>query len=246
MSIDGPEQLEAMKRVSGVVREAIEAMRRQLVAGVTTLELDAVAKGVFDRYGARSAPTLEYGFPGTVLISINDEAVHGIPGDRVIQAHDLVKLDVTPELDGFVADAAVTVAMPGASVAARRLARCGEQALSKAIALVKVGQPINEIGRAVEREVERQGFKVLRDLGGHGVGRKIHQAPDVWNYYDPAHRTPLTEGMVFTIEPIIATGSRQIYTDTDGWTIRTRDGGLAAHCEHTVMVTQGKPLVLTA
>lgn len=246
MSIDDPEELAAMKRAGVVVKETLRALRQHLVPGVTTGQLDAVAKGVFDRHGARSAPTLEYDFPGTVLISVNDEAVHGIPGERVILAHDLVKLDVTPELDGFVADAAVTVAMPQASAEAKRLARCAEQALERAIAAVKVGRPINELGRVVEREVERQGFHVLRELGGHGVGRTIHQAPDVLNFYDPRNTASMTEGLTFTIEPIIASGTRRIYTDSDGWTIRTRDGSLSAHYEHTLVVTKGKPLVLTA
>lgn len=246
MSIDDPEELAAMKRAGVVVKETIQALRQHLVPGVTTGQLDAVAKGVFDRHGARSAPTLEYDFPGTVLISVNDEAVHGIPGERVILAHDLVKLDVTPELDGFVADAAVTVAMPQASAEAKRLARCAEHALERAIAAVKVGRPINELGRVVEREVERQGFHVLRELGGHGVGRTIHQPPDVLNFYDPRNTASMTEGLTFTIEPIIASGTRRIYTDSDGWTIRTRDGSLSAHYEHTLVVTKGKPLVLTA
>lgn len=246
MSIDDPQELAAMKRAGVVVKETIQALRQHLVPGVTTGQLDAVAKGVFDRHGARSAPTLEYDFPGTVLISVNDEAVHGIPGERVILAHDLVKLDVTPELDGFVADAAVTVAMPQASAEAKRLARCAEHALERAIAAVKVGRPINELGRVVEREVERQGFHVLRELGGHGVGRTIHQPPDVLNFYDPRNTASMTEGLTFTIEPIIASGTRRIYTDSDGWTIRTRDGSLSAHYEHTLVVTKGKPLVLTA
>lgn len=246
MSIDSPDDLQGLKRVSDVVKTALREMRAVLRPGVTTLELDRVARAVFDRHGARSAPTMEYGFPGTVLISVNDEAVHGIPGERVIRSDDLVSLDVTPWLDGYVADAAVTVAMPEAPLAARRLARCAERALDRAIAAVRPGRPVNALGRIVENAVTAEGFSVLGELGGHGVGRSIHEEPMVLNVYEPRLRRPLSEGLVFTIEPIIAAGGSGIFTDSDGWTVRTTDGSLAAHFEHTVVATRGGPLVLTA
>ncbi|HEX7022724.1 MAG TPA: type I methionyl aminopeptidase [Trueperaceae bacterium] len=246
MCIDSPKDLMALERVGRVVRETLQALEASLKAGITTLELDQVAQGVFERHGARSAPALEYDFPGTVLISINDEAVHGIPGPRVILPDDLVKLDVTPELGGYVADAAVTVAMPEASAEAKKLASCANRALRNAIRAVRPGRPVNELGRVVEREVASCGFSVLRELGGHGVGRAIHEEPQIWNYYDKHAWQPLAEGMVFTIEPIIATGGSRIFTDRDGWTVRTRDGSLAAHFEHTIVVRQGKPLIVTA
>lgn len=246
MCIDSPEDLQGMKRAAKVAKTALRAMRAALRPGISTLELDRLARAVFERYGARSAPAMEYGFPGTVLISVNDEAVHGIPGQRAIREGDLVKLDVTPWLDGYVADAAVTVAMPEASLEARRLARCAERALELAIAAVRPGRPVNVLGRVVENAVAAEGFSVLGELGGHGVGRSIHEEPTVLNVYEPSLRRPLTEGLVFTIEPIVAAGGSGIVTDTDGWTVRTTDGSLAAHVEHTVVVTRGAARVLTA
>jgi methionyl aminopeptidase len=246
MSIDSPDDLAGLRRVGNVVRETLDILTSTLRPGVTTRELDCMAKEVFRRHGARSAPQVEYGFPGTVLISVNDEAVHGIPSGRVIQPSDLVKLDVTPELDGYVADAAVTVAMPLAPVQARQLARCAESALQKAISSIRVGRPVNEIGRVVEREVARRAFCVLRELGGHGVGRRIHEPPNVLNYYQEGLGHPLTEGLVFTVEPIIAATARRVYTDSDGWTVKTVDASLAAHFEHTIVVLAGRPEVITA
>ncbi|MEJ2668010.1 MAG: type I methionyl aminopeptidase [Deinococcales bacterium] len=246
MSIDSPADVAALERVGDVARETLRALRSALRAGVSTLELDRVARRVFARHGARSAPALEYGFPGKVLISVNDEAVHGVPGERVIRAGALVKLDVTPERDGYVADAAVTVAMPGAPAEARRLARCAEQALERAIAVVAPGLPVNAVGAAVEREVRRQGFAVLHELGGHGVGRSIHEEPTVLNYFDRRFPQPLTAGLVFTIEPIISAGDSRVVAAPDGWTLRTADGSLEAHFEHTLVVAPGRPRVITA
>lgn len=246
MSIESPDDLRGLERVARVVKTTLRELRVVLRPGVSTAALDRVARSVFDRYGALSAPAMEYGFPGTVLISVNDEAVHGIPGERVIRSDDLVTLDVTPWLDGFVADAAVTVAMPEAPPEARRLARCAESALDRAIAAVRPGRPINVLGRVVEKAVTAEGFTVLAELGGHAVGRSIHEEPTVLNVYEPRLRRPLTEGLVFTIEPIIAAGGSGIFTDPDGWTVRTTDGSMAAHFEHTVVVTQRGPYVLTA
>jgi methionyl aminopeptidase len=157
-----------------------------------------------------------------------------------------VKLDVTVEQGGYVADAARTVAVDGASEPARRLAACAEEAFHAALAVVRAGTRVNEIGRAVERHVRRHGFSVVRGLCGHGVGRRIHEAPSVPNQYVASQRDILTEGLVLTIEPMISAGGGQPVQDADGWTIRTRDGSLAAHHEHTLVVTRGEPLVLTA
>jgi methionyl aminopeptidase len=246
MSIQSAEELEALKRVGRVVALALQEMRRATRPGVTTAELDAVGLAVLDRHGARSAPQLVYKFPGVNCISLNDEAVHGIPGPRAVRDGDLVKLDVTAELDGYIADAAVTVALPGAGARERRLASCAESALGKAINAARVGRPVYEIGRAIDREVRSQGFRVLRELHGHGVGRTIHEPPSVPQWEDRTYSQPLTEGLVFTIEPIIAVGSSRVTLDPDGWTLRTADRSPSAHWEHTIVVTDGRPLILTA
>jgi methionyl aminopeptidase len=247
MSIESEADLKGMRHVGRITRETLDALERHVRAGATTAELDAVAAAIFTRHGARSAPAIEYGFPGHVLISVNDEIVHGIPGPRRLRRGDLVKLDVTVEKGGYVADAARTVVVDDdGSETAHRLAACAEEAFLAALAVVRAGTRVNEIGRAVERHVRRHGFSVVRGLCGHGVGRRIHEEPTVPNQYMPLQRDVLTEGLVFTIEPMISAGAGQSIQDADGWTIRTRDGSLAAHHEHTLVVTRGAPLVLTA
>ena len=246
MSIESPADWRGLREVGHITRLTLDALEAQVRPGVTTAELDDVAAGVFAAHGARSAPAIVYGFPGTVLISINDEIVHGIPGLRQVRHGDLVKLDVTVEKNGYVADAARTVVVEGAPDTARRLAACAQAALTAALAVARTGVLVNEIGRAISREVHRQGFSVVRGLTGHGVGRTIHEEPSVPNDYDPTQTDVLTEGLVLTIEPMISAGSPHHRQDRDGWTIRTRDGSLAAHVEHTLVITKQEPIILTA
>src|SRR5882724_9241315 len=235
-----------MRAAGSIVRRMIEAMKRAVRPGVTTAELDEVGAAVMREHGAQSAPQLVYKFPGVNCISLNEEAVHGIPGERAVQEGDLVKLDVTIEKDGFMADAAETVAVGKISEESQRLVACAERAFHKAMLVARAGFRVSEIGRVVEREVRRSGFSVIRDLGGHGIGRTIHEAPHVPNYPDPQARQIMNEGLVITVEPIISSGSGRVYTDKDGWTVRTRDRALSAHFEHTLVVTSGIPLLLTA
>ena len=246
MSITGPEEMEGMRAAGAVVRRMIEAMKQAVRAGVTTAELDEVGAAVMRQHGAKSAPQMVYQFPGTNCISLNEEAVHGIPGDRVVQEGDLVKLDVTVEKDGFMADAAVTVAVGDIPEETARLVACAERAFNKAMLVTRAGFRVSEIGRVVEREVRRNGFSVIRDLGGHGIGRTIHEEPRVPNYADPEARQILTEGLVITVEPIIAAGSGRVALAKDGWTVRTLDGRPSAHYEHTLVITKGEPILLTA
>lgn len=246
MSISSRADWKGLQRVARVVRLALDALEARVAPGVTTAELDAVAAALFRRHRARSAPALVYGFPGTVLISINDQVVHGAPSGRRVQDGDLVKLDVTAELDGYVADAARTVAVGRCPVVAQRLKQCAEDAFARALEVARAGNRVNAIGRAVEQDVRRRGFRVVRGLQGHGVGRTIHEPPSVPNWFDPFQRDMLTDGLVLTIEPIITAGSDRVVTETDGWTIRTADGSLSAHHEHTLVITHGEPVILTA
>lgn len=213
---------------------------------MTTAELDAIGAEVFERHGARSAPQLVYDFPGVNCISINDEAVHGIPGGRLIEPGDLIKIDVTAELDGYIADAAVTVALPPGPVLHEELRDCAEAAFGRAVAVARVGRPLNKIGRVVETTVRRRGFTVLSALSSHGVGRTIHEEPTIPNYYDRRLNTPLNEGLVITLEPIISAGRDRTFVAADGWTTKTGDSSPSAHYEHTIVVTRGSPIVLTA
>ena len=246
MCIESEAELLGLCRAGKVVAIALSEMRGQLRPGVTTAALDAVAAQVLERYRARSAPRLFYGFPGTACISINDEAVHGVPGSRQVAAGDLVTLDVTVELDGYVADAAITVPVSPASDEQVRLCRCASSALDAALRAAQAGHSTRTIGRAVETEVRRHGFAVLRELAGHGVGRAIHEEPQVPNYDDAEADTVLTEGLVIAVEPIISAGGSSVRTADDDWTIATADGSLSAHFEHTIVVTQDRPLIVTA
>jgi methionyl aminopeptidase len=246
MSIESETDWRGLREIGRIVRLTLEAMEQAVRPGVTTAELDTVAHRIFTRYGAHSAPARVYGFPGTVLISVNDEVVHGIPGPRRLQGGDVVKLDVTAEKHGYVADAARTVIVGDESELAGRLRRCSEEAFTAALRVARAGNKVNQIGREVDRVVTSHGFSVIRGLSGHGIGRTIHEAPSVPNYFDPRQRDRLTNGLVLTIEPIISSGNGQVYEERDGWTIRTKDGSLAAHYEHTMVITEGSPILLTA
>ena len=247
MSIDDERDLEGLRATGRIVRAALEAMRAAVAPGVTTAELDAVGARIMREHGARSAPQLVYRFPGVTCISVNDEIVHGIPSDeRRLAEGDLVKLDVTFEKDGYMADAAITVPVGRVSERARALADCAELAFRAALREMLPGRRLRDVGAAVEREVRDRGFSVVQALQGHGIGRTIHEEPMVPNWDDPAADGVLTEGLVVTLEPIIAMGAGDAYEAGDGWTIRTADGSLAAHHEHTLVVTKDGPVLLTA
>ncbi|SRR5712692_5086837 len=246
MSINSPEQLEKLRACGIIVAKALRAMAREIRPGVTTAELCEIGSGILTAHGARSSPPMVYGFPGDVCISVNDEVVHGIPGDRVLQPGDLVKLDLTAEKNGFHTDSAVSIEVSPGAGKTRELAHCAERAFRKALGVAIAGNRTMDIGRAVECEVRRRGFSIIRELTGHGIGRTIHEPPSVPNYADLSAQHKLTEGLVITIEPIIAAGSGEVSLDKDGWTYRTTDGSLSAHYEHTVVITRGQPLLLTA
>lgn len=246
MSIESIEQLIALKEVGRICGLALREMAQGVRAGITTAAVAEVGARIMRENGARSAPQIVYRFPAEILISVNDEAVHGIPGPRVIRPGDLVKLDVTFEKNGYMADAALTVPVEPVSDEARRLVRCAERAFRQAMRVARAAHRVNEIGRAVEREVTRSGFRVVRALGGHGIGRTIHEAPSVPNHYDFTVRDRLTEGLVITVEPIISVSPSKSITAADGWTERTADGSLSAHFEHTIVITEKAPMLLTA
>jgi methionyl aminopeptidase len=246
MSIETEEELEGLRRAGRVVAVVLRELRRRVQPGVTTGELDRLAGRVFARHGARSAPKLVYGAPCEVFISVNDEAVHGVPGPRRLRRGDLVKLDVTAELDGFYADACITVPVGPASPRARRLVAAADTALARGLDAAVAGAPVRAISEAVAGEAAARGVAVLEELGGHGIGRTIHEEPSVPNTPDPLSTARLHEGLVITVEPILGAGGPGIRPGGDGWTIRTADGALAAHTEHTIVVTGGRPLVLTA
>ncbi len=246
VSIQDEEELASLKAVGRIVRMVLEAMKAEVRPGITTRKLDEIGAQVMQENGARSAPSMVYKFPGASCISLNDEAVHGIPSERELSEGDLVKLDVTVEKDGFMADAAITVPAGRVTAEAEKLMACAERAFQQAMLVARAGFRVFDIGRMVEREVRKSGFAVIRELGGHGIGRTIHEQPHIPNYPDPQARHILREGLVITVEPIISSGSGRVFTDKDGWTVRTGDHALSAHHEHTLVITSGAPILLTA
>jgi methionyl aminopeptidase len=246
MSIKSDKDLVHMTTIGRIVRRALDRMSRAVRPGITTAELNDIGSRVLLAEGARSAPPMVYGYPADVCISVNDEAIHGIPGPRILREGDLVKLDLVAEKNGYYADAAVTVTVGAATPQGSALIRAAESAFREGARAARAGTRVHEIGRAVEREVKKRGFNVLRELCGHGVGRTIHEEPSVPNYHDPRSRARLTDGLVITIEPIISAGNGTCSLQSDRWTIVTGDRSLAAHYEHTIVITRAAPILLTA
>jgi len=246
MSIESPEDLIALRNVGRICHLALREMAKNVRPGITTAALADIGAKVMRENGARSAPAMVYNFPAEILISLNEEAVHGIPSARRIAPGDLVKLDVTFEKNGYMGDAAITVPVPPVSDENRTLVQGTKRALHRALRVAQANRRINEIGREIEKEAHKNGLSVIRELGGHGIGRTIHEPPSIANYEDRSERGRLTAGLVITIEPILAIGAARTRVAKDGWTVSTADGGFAAHFEHTLVITEGAPILLTA
>jgi methionyl aminopeptidase len=246
VTIDSETDLAGMQRVGRLVAGTLAHMRAQVRPGISTGELDAAAERFARGAGARSAPQLTYGFPGFTCISVNEQIVHGIPGPRLLLPGDLVKLDVTLELDGYMADSAITVSVPPARPEGRQLQRAARIAFNRGLAVARAGRRLRDVGRAVEDAARREGADVLRELTGHGIGRRLHEEPTVPNWADPMANEVLHEGLVIALEPLLAGARTRVVEERDGWTLRTHDRSLAVHHEHTIMIRRGAPLVLTA
>lgn len=245
--MEDDDDLAGVSRTARVVAAARDTMLAAVRPGITTGELDAIGRDVLRAAGARSAPRLAYGFPGWTCISVNDEAAHGVPSlTRHLREGDLVNIDVSAELDGFWADTGASAPVGTVAPERARLLEATRLAQSDAMAVARAGRPVRHLGRAVERRARRCGFGVVADLCGHGVGRHIHEEPSVPSVEDRRDRTLLWEGLVVAIEPFLSTGATTVVEGSDGWTLRTPDGSVTAQFEHTVVVTHGEPLVLTA
>jgi methionyl aminopeptidase len=245
MTICTEAELFCMQRVGSLVARTIEQVAAAVQPGVTTAWLDELAREFAEGHGARSAPQLTYDFPGFTCISVNEEIVHGIPGPRVLRDGDLVTLDVTLELDGFMADSARTVAVGAPSRAAHTLMRAAREALDAALTAARPGRRVRDVGAAVERSARSNGARVFRELCGHGIGRALHEEPEVPNWDDPQATLVLHEGLVLAVEPMLGARAARVVEAGDGWTYRTHNGALSVHEEHTIMVRDGEPLVLT-
>jgi methionyl aminopeptidase len=246
MCVESAQDLQGLIKIGKIVGLTLRTMQDQIKPGMTTKQLDLIGWHVLQQHGAQPAPFLTYRFPGVTCISVNDEAAHGIPGPRVIRAGDLVKIDVSAELNGYFADAAITVPVLPVAPEHQRLCDCAKAAFEAAAGVARSGAPINQLGRAAETITRQYGYQIIRDLPGHGVGRALHEAPNVPTFYQRQATQQLTEGLVITIEPHVAAGSARIVTEADGWTLRTQDRSFAAAYEHTVVITQDRPMLVTA
>jgi methionyl aminopeptidase len=246
MSVDRPEQLEGLRRVGRLVAATLRTLRAAVKPGVTTGELDALAARTFAEHGARSGPILTYGYPGAICVSVGDEVVHAIPGRRRLRRGEIVTLDVAAELDGYHADAAVTVPVGAVDPRSKRLMAATRGALAAGIRAAQPGATLREVGAAVDHAARRRGYRVFRELTGHGIGLGMHEQPTVFNWAAPNATEILTEGLVFTIEPMVSAGGTGLVLGEDGWTVRSADHSISAHEEHTIMVARGGPVVLTA
>lgn len=245
MTIQSATELSGMRAIGQMVAETLALMEAAVKPGVTTAQLDNVARSYLESKGARSAPQLTYNFPGFTCISVNEEIVHGVPGARVLQEGDVVTLDVTAEYKGFMADAARTVALPGASGEALELIASATRAYQAGIRAALPGKRVRNIGRAIEESVRNDGFSVMRELCGHGIGRKLHEEPTVPNFDDPSASMTLREGLVIAVEPLVSLRPARIHDEADGWTIRTHNRSWSAHHENTIVVMDGEPIELT-
>lgn len=246
MTVETEEDVVALKRIGAIVSSVLQQMLDAAEPGMTTRELDALGEHLLARHGARSAPRLTYGFPGTTCISINEEAAHGIPGDRKIRPGDVVNVDVSAELGGYFADTGGTIIVPPANPQKTRLCHATRTALEHAMQQARAGWPINGIGAAIQHTAATYGFQIIENLGSHGVGRALHEAPEhIPGYFDPSDKRILTDGMVITIEPFLSTKSRMVTEASDGWTLIGADGNLSAQYEHTMIITKGEPIVVT-
>lgn len=246
MTVEGQHDVDGVLNAGRVVARVRDAMLQAIEPGMTTAELDALGSALLDQHGARSAPRVTYDFPGATCISVNEEAAHGIPGERVIRAGDVVNVDVSAELNGYFADTGATVVVPPVSSLKARLCEATQLALRNALAEARAGAPVNRIGRAVEQTAAAYDLRIIRNLGGHGVGRSLHEEPkEIVSYYDRRDTRRLKLGQVIAIEPFLSTSSTLVTEASDGWTLISHPANLSAQFEHTIIVTNGAPIVAT-
>ncbi len=246
MSIESEKDLISLRKIGRIVANCLQSMGRALEPGMTTRELDEVGQKYLEFHGANSAPILTYNFPGTTCISVNEQAAHGIPGSKVLAAADLVNIDVSAELDGYFADTGGSFIIPPESNLKRNLCIATKRALELAIDEARAGKPLNGIGRAIETHARKNNLTVIENIGSHGVGRALHEEPEfIPGYYDPKDKRILKENQVITIEPFLSTGAREVFEIGDGWTLATDKRYLTAQYEHTMVITKGRPLIMT-
>jgi methionyl aminopeptidase len=239
------DEVEAIAAAGQVVARCLEMLRARCRAGVTTEELDRAAEKFIRSQGGEPAFKGYRGFPSSICTSPNSMVVHGIPGDYELQRGDILSVDVGVELDGWIADAALTVPVKPVSPVATKLLRATREALEQGIEQCRAGGRLGDVSHAVQKRVEQDGFSVIRSLVGHGIGRDMHEDPQIPNFGEPGKGPAIEEGMVFCVEPMVCVGRHMVRVGDDNWAIFSEDGSLAAHFEHTVAITADGPRILT-
>jgi methionyl aminopeptidase len=240
------DEREKMREAGHMVAEILAKLRSAVRPGITTADLDVIAAAELKQRGARASFLGYHGYPASVCTSVNDEVVHGIPGKRVLKDGDIISIDFGAIYNGWHGDSAITVPVGEVSSEVKHLLKVTEDALYHGIAAARAGNRVQDIGRAVQSFVEAEGFSVVRQYGGHGVGRSMHEDPQVLNYIEPGYPNPLLRpGMVIAIEPMVTLGEKETQVLLDKWTVVTADGSYAAHFEHTVAITEGDADILT-
>jgi methionyl aminopeptidase len=245
IGIKSDDEIAAMREAGRIVARILRSLAAEVRPGMRTAELDRVCVEEMSKYGVKSSFKGYRGFPAHICTSINDEVVHGIPGERTLREGDVLSIDVGVVHNGFQGDAAITVGVGKISTEARRLLEVTEGALGAGIAAAKENARLGDVSAAIQDYVESKGFSVVREYTGHGIGREMHEEPQIPNFGRPGHGPRLRRGMTLAIEPMVNSGGWSTRVGDDHWTVVTADGSLSAHFEHTVAVTNGEPEILT-
>jgi methionyl aminopeptidase len=246
MIVDSENDIKHLKAIGHICAMALQEMMSRAKPGITTGELDDIGKEFLEKEGAQSAPMSLYQFPAATCISISPVIAHGIPDNHVLREGELINIDVSAELEGYFGDTGASMVVAKHVPEFEKMFEATRSALAKAVQVARAGQPINMIGKTIQQEARRNGYGVIYDLTGHGVGHQLHEDPfKVFNYFKSKDRRILEEGLVLAIEPFLTTGKGHVLEEADGWSLRTTDRAIAAQFEHTIIVTKNEPIILT-
>jgi methionyl aminopeptidase len=243
--LKSPDEIEKLRISNIIVAEVLEAIKEKVIPGITTAELDRQAEELSKKKGVKPAFKGYRGYPYALCTSINEEVVHGMPSERKLKEGDIISIDFGVEYKGYFGDAAITIAVGNTSKSAENLMRITRESLFQAIDAARIGNRLGDISSAVQRHVEEAGYSVVRDFVGHGIGRRLHEEPQVPNYGVRGRGVALKAGMVLAIEPMVNEGTYKVRVLDNGWTVITQDGKLSAHFEHSVAITENGPYILS-
>ena len=246
IKLKSKEEIEIMREAGKIVAETHELLKSAIIPGVSTLELDTIAEENIRKYNAVPSFKGYGGFKGSICASINNEVVHGIPGNKIVKEGDIISIDIGAYYKGYHGDSAKTHGVGLISEENRKLIEVAKESFYEGLKFAKVGYRLSDISHTIQAHTEKNGFSVVRSLVGHGIGKDLHESPNIPNYGKPNKGPKLKPGMVLAIEPMINQGSYEVYCLSDGWTIVTADGKNSAHYEHTIAITEDEPLILTS